>query len=69
MADPSLLLRDRVLARVAYRGSIFTVPGTVVGRTIEEAPLYDVLLDGTNEIVNRMPRALLLAQENVNNGR
>ena len=69
MADHILMLRDRVLARVAFSGSIFTVPGVIVGRTIEANPLYDVLLDGSTEIVNRMPRQLLLAQENANNGR
>jgi hypothetical protein len=69
MPDPTLMLRDRVLARVTFGNSIFTIPGTVVGRTIEAAPLYDVLLDGSTEIVNRMPRQLLLAQETSNNGR
>lgn len=62
MVAAPLSLLDRVLARIECGGRIYTAPGTVVARTIEAHPVYDVLLED-RQIVKNMPRELLLAAE------
>lgn len=67
MIAQQLALLDRVLVAITHRGRIFFTHGKIVGRTIEAEPVYDVLIDGTREIVNRVPRNLMVAEgENIN---